>query len=88
VMKNVATPCVSSSTTWGKYTDCVRYGGIPQWHSSNWSSLVWCIQPISAFNMWSVNVNGSWMALILFWFLLNIFVRTPLSTEQPGQSEG
>lgn len=31
---------------------------------------------------------GSWMALILFWFLLNIFVRTPLSTEQPGQSEG
>ena len=30
---------------------------------------------------------GSWMALILFWFLLNIFFRTPLSTEQPGQSE-
>ena len=46
-----------SSTTWWKCTDCVRYGGIPRWHSSNWSSLVWCIQPISAFNIWSVNVN-------------------------------
>ena len=30
----------------------------------------------------------SWMALIFILFLLDIFFRTPLSTEQPGQSEG
>ena len=46
-------------TAWWKCTDCIRYGGIQQWNSSNWSSLVWCIQPINAFNIWSVNVNCS-----------------------------
>jgi hypothetical protein len=73
------------------YSYVPEYGSVHFHHAVIWPFRLWVV--FCLFGGFRSFFDGfilfrSWMALIFILFLLNIFFRAPLSTEQPGQSEG